>query len=94
MADPKRLSSPSTEKITYSVEPHQIVYADDTQVVCWLWNHKDAQATCITDQTRQALFCIDAVQTPKTASMDAALTQLQENLSQIGGTTLMRGSFL
>lgn len=38
-----------------------VVYADEHQVMCALWNHRDAQATMISDQTTNALFFVDEV---------------------------------
>lgn len=41
------------------VEPQHIVYRDNSQVICWLWNHKDAADTCIDANTRRAIFFVD-----------------------------------
>lgn len=41
------------------VDPRHLVYKDDKQVICWLWNHKDAADTAIDANTRRAIFFVD-----------------------------------
>jgi len=42
------------------IDPRHVVYKDSQQVICWLWNHRDAVETAIDRSTRRAIFFIDS----------------------------------
>lgn len=72
-------------KDSQDVEDYHVIYADDDRVVCWLWNHKDAFETRITEGTRTALFCIDSVELCDDDKLSDALAYLKSTLEQSGG---------
>lgn len=45
------------------VNDKQVIYSDsnDERVICWLWNHKDSESTCISENTQKAIFFIDSI---------------------------------
>lgn len=47
-----------TEQI---VNDKEIVYADEEKVLCWLWNYRESKFTCITENTKKAIFFFDSV---------------------------------
>ena len=75
------------ERKAMPVEPHHIVYADEEKVLCWLWNHKDAEASCITPQTRQVVFFFDFLG----KADQGALEELSSNLERLGCKPLKSG---
>jgi DNA/RNA-binding domain of Phe-tRNA-synthetase-like protein len=76
------------ERRPVATQPDQVVYADADRVMCWLWNHKDAEDTCITEDTKRVLFFIDSFDKNKTK---AALELLAENLKKINCIPLEQG---
>ncbi len=67
-------------KETIAAQTNHVVYADDKNVICWLWNHKDSAETCIGENSEHVLFFIDSFEHSKT---QAALKLLAENLKKI-----------
>lgn len=76
------------ERQKINVGPHQVVYADDERILCWLWNHKDSAETCIDEATESVLFFIDSFDFDQVQN---ALKQLKENLKGINCTPLESG---
>lgn len=70
---------------------HEVVYADEEKVLCWLWNHKDSAESCIDDNTKYALFFIDSAEQTEPKQMQEALECLKENLEKIQGNCLHFG---
>lgn len=68
--------------------PHHVVYADEKKILCWLWNHKDAEESCIDGDSKSVIFFIDGFDHN---NVFAALQQLAENLKQIQCTPLESG---
>ncbi|SDH67700.1 lysyl-tRNA synthetase, class 2 [Alteribacillus persepolensis] len=56
-----------------------VVYSDDRQVICALWNHKDADSTKIDTSSKKILLCIDHNQNEKKRA-DKALNELKDML--------------
>lgn len=73
------------------VKASQVVYADDEQVICWLWNYKDCKQTMITPDTKQALFFIDSADMTKTPSIEETMHSFCSNLQAIGSKVLRFG---
>lgn len=76
-------------KLPIETKPQHIVYADDKRLICWLWNHKDAEETSIDENTEYVIFFIDSAK--KVSSVQAALDQLAENLIKIQAVPLQSG---
>lgn len=67
-----------------AVEPKQIVYADDSKIISWLWCYRDTRLTGVVPGTKEALFLIDTAFTPHTMSVEEGLDTLAEHLKHIG----------
>lgn len=78
----------SSEKVACSSK--HIVYADDQDVLCWLWNHKDAKKTAITEETEEVIFFFDAVN-GAIEEVQVAIDKLQESLEHLENHVLMSG---
>lgn len=76
----------SKEKV--KAKSNQIVYSDDARIICWLWNHKDASATCIDENTEKVIFFFDSIQSHLISD---ALNQLSKHLEHIQATPLSQG---
>ena len=72
------------KRIGLRLDPAHIVYGDEEQVICWLWNHKDSQATCIDKKTTHAIFFVDAATKPVHWDMQKTVDFLSELLEKIG----------
>jgi lysyl-tRNA synthetase class 2 len=77
------------ERLSVNVETHHIVYADDTHILCWLWNHKDAEKTCIDEHSKKVIFFIDAFDSEK---VKEALDYLEKHLTSLRSVVYDRGS--
>jgi DNA/RNA-binding domain of Phe-tRNA-synthetase-like protein len=75
-------------KETIAAQPNHVVYADDKNVICWLWNHKDSAETCIDENSEYVIFFIDSFDQIR---MQDALKNLAENLEKIGCVPLESG---
>ncbi len=80
----------SGEKVV-QVKEHHIVYADNTKICCWLWNHRDNRQCAVTPSTRRAIFIVDAAEEKDAHDIGKALDMLAENLEHIGCTVRLRG---
>jgi lysyl-tRNA synthetase class 2 len=76
------------EKEPIKAKGNHVVYADQKNVICWLWNHKDSSQTCIDETTQYVLFFIDAFDN---STAQNALIQLKGNLIKIDCTPLEEG---
>jgi len=74
------------EKINAS--PNHVVYADDQRLMCWLWNHKDSEETCIDEQSEYVIFFIDAFDHNQ---VKASLKLLKQHLQNIQCNSLEEG---
>lgn len=77
------------EWIKTEVKPNHVVYADEKTILCWLWNHKDSQETCIDEKTKKVIFFVDAFDHEKNCN---ALKQLENCLEKIQCTTTEKGT--
>jgi len=66
------------------VIPTHIVYADDEEVICWMWNHRDATKTMITPHTTSGIFLIDGAGVEAPKRIRSALKMLTDGLIQLG----------
>ncbi|MDR1483114.1 MAG: hypothetical protein LBI74_10865 [Synergistaceae bacterium] len=66
------------------VNPRNIVYADETKICCWLWNHRDTRLAGVTDQTKEAVFIIDAAFEPHLTPVEKGIEILAGHLERIG----------
>lgn len=73
------------------VDPRNIVYADESKICCWLWNHRDTRLASVTEETKEAVFIVDAAFTPMTTSIETGLELLSGHLEKIGCVPKARG---
>lgn len=71
------------------VEPAHVVYADQKQILTWLWNHRDAVATAVIADTKHAVFFADSLQGPTHAQ--TAIAELADGLKQVGADVTTQG---
>ena len=69
---------------TVDVSTRNIVYADETKICCWLWNHRDTRLAAVTRDTEEAVFLIDSAFTPHCTTVGQGLDILWERLEKIG----------
>lgn len=64
-------------------QPHdgEVVYADARGVLTRHWNHRDADRTKVTADSRRVLVVLEAVETAHHAAVDAAVADLVELLT-------------
>jgi lysyl-tRNA synthetase class 2 len=73
-----------TDGVTVGVAMRNIVYADETKICCWLWNHRDTRLAAITQDTGEAVFLIDAAFVPHCTTVERGLDVLWGRLEEIG----------
>jgi DNA/RNA-binding domain of Phe-tRNA-synthetase-like protein len=71
------------------VTPSQVVYADQERILTWLWNHRDAAATAVSEDSKQAVFFADSLLGPELA--DKAIQELAKQLQSLGANILSQG---
>lgn len=76
------------ERQAIQAKTHQVVYADDQRLICWLWNHKDSAATCLDENSECVVFFIDGFDE---TSVLSALDLLEKCLQTMGCVSLERG---
>ncbi len=64
--------------------PSVVVYACDTEVICWSFNHRDSRATCLEQNTRLGLFLCEAVDHAQYDSVTIALEKMRQTLANAG----------
>lgn len=87
-----RLGRPGTDKFSplggraadMPVTADVVVYASGDTVVCWAFNHRDSQETCLTADTRTAAFFGEAVTAVQREAMVAALEEMAGLLKAAG----------
>lgn len=73
------------EKQALRSEAGVVVYADQGGVICWGWNHRDCARTCLTTQTRRAIFFADAATENTRKAAEQSIETLSEILTSAGG---------
>ena len=73
------------------VTPDQVVYADQVNVLTWLWNHRDAAHACVPrDSNGPAYILLFADEAEKSCGdAEGAILQAMEKVGMIGGRWLM-----
>jgi DNA/RNA-binding domain of Phe-tRNA-synthetase-like protein len=65
----------------------EIIYKDDKAAICRCWNWRESFRTMLTENTKNAFLCIEAVDESRYEEFEKALKYLAEAVSQnIGGT--------
>nr|NKB47212.1 hypothetical protein [Legionellales bacterium] len=75
-----------------TVETEHVVYSDNDRVICWLWNYKDSQSTCIDESTKYAVFFVDsAFEVTNSWAVTDAINFMNEHLPIIGCSPIQSG---
>lgn len=77
---------PLGKTTSVTLKPEHVVYAAGNDIICWLWNYKDAASTAIDEKTTKALFFIDSAELPTGVTLDEALAFFVHSLDAIGAT--------
>lgn len=73
------------------VERKQVVYADDSQVLTWLWNYRDATHTAIQLSTTHAIFFMDTAHPMSHIAMCDSLQIFEEAIERLGASVTSNG---
>ncbi len=57
-------------------QPGEVIYHDDTGVICRAWNWREAERTKLTERTTDAFLCIETLPPTDEATLRAACTAL------------------
>ncbi len=79
----------SDEKIP--VKESHIVYADEEKICCWLWNHRDSKLCAVTEETKDALFFVDAADESDALDVEKTVDLLSRHLEAIGCKVKTKG---
>lgn len=63
------------------------VYAAESEVLCWAFNHRDSRETCLSAKTTSAMFFSEAVTLEQRDGAQQALLELSRILEQNGAKT-------
>ncbi|KXJ85855.1 Phenylalanyl-tRNA synthetase [Microdochium bolleyi] len=66
-----------------SPEPGEVVWCDDEGVTCRRWNWRQGPRTALTDDTKKALFIIDALDPVTDEELDATAEELKAVMKQL-----------
>jgi DNA/RNA-binding domain of Phe-tRNA-synthetase-like protein len=72
------------EEQPLSVPKGIVVYADDADVVCFAWNHRDGTRTCLRPETRRVAFFADSATLESRPRAVAGLDLIAEALQESG----------
>ena len=79
------------EKQETIVPPGVVIYADDSRVLCFGWNHRDSEHACLRHETRRAVFFADSASTQSRQRAAQSLDLLQQALEEFGCRGAFRG---
>lgn len=65
-------------------KPGEVVWRDDEGVTCRIWNWRQCARTGLTDDTRSAVFILDALEALTDEELDAAGAELISHLQKLG----------
>jgi len=71
------------------ITSQQVVYADQQQILTWLWNHRDAANIAVQPTSKHVVFFADSLLGVELAQR--AITDLIELLQQSGATVVSQG---
>jgi DNA/RNA-binding domain of Phe-tRNA-synthetase-like protein len=72
------------EQQAVAVPAGVVVYADDSDVLCFGWNHRDAARSALRLETRRAIFLADSASASSRTRAASAIALLKEALNKAG----------
>ena len=70
--------------------PGVVVYSDDSGIICWAWNHRDAARVSLSPTTDKAIFFADSSSHESQSRASSTMSLLAEALSGTGAVELNR----
>lgn len=80
------------ESAEIAVSPGTVVYADDSRVISFGWNHRDSGHVCLQPQTRHAVFFADSALSSSRKRAEESIDLLQKALEEAGCSVVLRGT--
>lgn len=71
-------------EVTEYPSPGEVIWCDDAGVTCRLWNWRQTRRTQLGEDTRTALFILDALEPMEDEALAAAAEDLIDHLAQLG----------
>ena len=68
----------------YFLDSKIVGYASGPTVMCWSFNHRDSQLTCIDEETDKALIVAESIDVSQQESRKAAISEIREWLGAWG----------
>lgn len=72
------------ELVAENPDPGEVVWRDDRGVTCRRWNWRQGVRTRLTDETKTAIFILDALTAVSDADLELIMTDLMEQISKLG----------
>ncbi len=69
-------------------DPGVVVYSDDGGIICWAWNHRDAERTCLGPESNRVIFFADSASNESGFRAATAIALLSEAISATGANKL------
>ena len=64
----------------------EIIYKDDVGAICRCWNWRESVRTMLTEETKNAFFCIESIDESRVADLENAIDELANLLEEnLGG---------
>ena len=73
------------ELVIENPDPGEVVWRDDQGVTCRRWNWRQGVRTRLTDETKTAIFILDALSVVSNADLESTMAQLVEQISELCG---------
>lgn len=71
-------------------QPGEVIYRDDSGVICRAWNWREAERTKLTERTTEAFLCIEALPPTDAPALAAACAALAALVAEhLGGTSAL-----
>lgn len=71
--------------------PEEIIYKDDAGAICRCWNWREAVRTMLTEETKNAMLCIELVDDSRQVDFENAMGELAKLVEDnLGGKTKMK----
>lgn len=68
----------------YFLDSRIVGYVSGSTVMCWSFNHRDSQLTCIDEKTDNVLIVAESIEFSQQESRKAAISELREFLKDLG----------
>lgn len=84
LADGDQFSPLGANASDYFLDSKIVGYTSGSTVMCWSFNHRDSQLTCIDENTEKALIVAESIHVSQQESRKAAISEMREWLGSWG----------